>query len=409
MDKYFSSLNKFLTSKIGAFFIVLPFIKPAAELTGKFDTVFDVWKLVAAALIFLACVRSINKAKCIFFFISGLQMVFLIATLFQNGDLKAAIVQVVSVICICAYFDYFMRLDSRKAVETLLLPIVFMSLLTALSMFVFYPRGMYSVGEASDGYVEYQNYLWGFDNSSIFNFIPGMYLLGVYALIINTRKIYKVAFSVLCFISLAFLYVFSIAAFLGCFTILTAFVVYMIIKRKVKIFTTRNLVVLVIVIGLVLLIGKDKLSILMDFSKLTDKYYSIKARFVFWNLVVDYWKASPIIGYGIEDKLIIFNKLMIDHPHNYFMDVLYRGGILGVLFDGGIFYSIIKGKWKDSHLNGFSAVSLFVLLLIAQFDFYNDHYLFYPLIIVVVYLKDYIILRDGSNSAEGINRYGFKE
>ena len=48
----------------------------------------------------------------------------------------------------------------------------------------------------------------------------------------------------------------------------------------------------------------------------------------------------------------------------------------------------MKGKWKDSHLNAFSAVVIFVLLLIAQFDFYNDHYLFYPILIVAMYCKN---------------------
>ena len=185
MDNYFPSLNKFLTSKIGAFFIILPFVKPAAELTGDFDVIFDVWKLVAAVLILIGCSWTLHKANRILYWIIGLQLVLLVATIINHADFKAAIVQVLSIISISIYFDYFMRLDAKKAVSTIMLPLVFMSILTALTMFVFYPNGMYVVGDEESGRAEHQNYLWGFDNSSIFNFIPGIFLLGINALLKN--------------------------------------------------------------------------------------------------------------------------------------------------------------------------------------------------------------------------------
>lgn len=391
MDKYFSSLNKFLTSKVGAFFVILPFVKPAPELTGDFDMIFDVWKLFAALLIFICCARTIHKSSRLLYWIIGLQGVMLVSTIIQGADFKAAIVQALSVISICLYFDYFMRIDSRKAISTLMLPLVFMSILTALTMFIFYPEGMYTVGDESVGRVEHQNYLWGFDNSSIFNFIPGMYLLGLYALLTNKKKASRRTFIILLFISLAFLYMFSITAFLGSFALILIFVFLIFKRNRIKLFTTRNLMVLVIVLSLILLIGNNRIGILMDFSKATDKFYSIQARFNIWNLVIEWWQKSPIIGYGIEDKLLIADKIQLDHPHNYFMDVLYRGGILGIVMLIGMFIKLLKEKWSDSRLNAYSAIVIFVLLLIAQFDFYNDHYMFYPVFIVAVNCKDLIV------------------
>lgn len=400
MDNYFPSLNKFLTSKIGAFFIILPFVKPAPELTGDFDVVFDIWKLVAAALIIIGCTWTLHKANRIVYWIIGLQLLFLLATIINQADFKAAIVQVLSIISISIYFDYFMRMDAKKAVSTLMLPLVFMSLLTALTMFVFYPNGMYTVGDESSGPVEHQNFLWGFDNSSIFNFIPGMYLMGLFSLFTENKKTKKKVLLALLFIALAFLYVFSITAFLGCFTILFALVFLNIYKRKIKVFTTFNLTVLVIVISFILIVANENLQILMNFSKLTDKFNSIRTRFVIWYYVIDWWKKSPVFGYGIEDKMLLIKKIKLDHPHNYFMDVLYRGGLIGIGVITGIFIKLIKGKWSDSHINAFSAVVLFVLLLTAQFDFYNDHYLFYPIMIVVMYCKNLVI--DNNKNADQV-------
>lgn len=388
MDNFFSSLNKFLTSKVGAFFIILPFVKPAAELTGDFDVIFDLWKLFAALLIFVGCVKTLHKASHILYWIIGLQVIMLLSTVINVADFKAAIVQVISVICICMYFDYFMRVDSYKAISSIMLPLVFMSILTAISMFVFYPDGMYLVGDESTGDVIRQNFLWGFDNSSIFNFIPGMFLLGLHSFLVNKKPTYIKSLIVFLFISLAFLYVFSVSAFLGCFAILFAFVFLYLKKNSIKVFTTRNLIILVIVLSLILLIGNDKLTILIYFSKLTDKFNSLKYRFIIWDSVIYWWKQSPILGYGIEDKMLLTGKINLDHPHNYFMDVLYRAGLLGITTISVVFINLMKGKWKDSHLNAFSAVVIFVLLLIAQFDFYNDHYLFYPILIVAMYCKN---------------------
>ena len=381
MDNYFPSLNKFLTSRIGAFFIILPFVKPASELTGDFDVIFDIWKLVASALILLGCVWTLHKANRIVYWIMGLQLVMLLSTIINKADFKAAIVQVLSVISISIYFDYFMRLDYKKAVKSLMLPLIVMSILTALTMFIYYPNGMYTVG------IEHQNFLWGFDNSSIFNFIPAIYLLGMYSLLQNRKKEYRRAIVVFLFITLAFLYVFSMTAFLGCFIILFVYFLVIFSKKRMKLITTRNLVVFITVLSVVFLIAKGNISFLMDFSKATDKFFSILARFQIWDRVIESWQKSPIFGYGIEDKFVIADKLQLDHPHNYFMDVLYRGGLVGIAVVVGIFVKLIKGKWADSHLNAFSAVVLFVLLLIAQFDFYNDHYLFYPIMIIAVYAK----------------------
>ena len=165
-------------------------------------------------------------------------------------------------------------------------------------------------------------------------------------------------------------------------------------------FTTFNLTVLVIVISFILIVANENLQILMNFSKLTDKFNSIRTRFVIWYYVIDWWKKSPVFGYGIEDKMLLIKKIKLDHPHNYFMDVLYRGGLIGIGVITGIFIKLMKGKWSDSHINAFSAVVLFVLLLTAQFDFYNDHYLFYPIMIVVMYCKNLVI--DNNKNADQV-------
>jgi hypothetical protein len=90
------TINKILQSKIGAFIIIVPFIKPASEITGDFDIVFDIFKLIAAVLIFFVfwcSKKTISEVVLIFMVI---QLVYFASTVLHFGDIKSAVVQMVS-------------------------------------------------------------------------------------------------------------------------------------------------------------------------------------------------------------------------------------------------------------------------------------------------------------------------
>lgn len=93
----------------------------------------------------------------------------------------------------------------------------------------------------------------------------------------------------------------------------------------------RTAVTVILALMISLLYLKDNFNILMKIAENTGKFYSIKARFIFWERELEYIIKSPLIGYGIEDKLVLLNKIFIDHPHNYFFDILYRGDLLLLL------------------------------------------------------------------------------
>lgn len=394
------TLKTFISTPIGAFIIILPYIKPAAELMGSFDIIFDIWKLISALLIIIGCGGQMKKISKMLIPIMLIQIVFFTSTILHHGDLKVAIVQVLSNISICLYFDFFIRSDSKNALKNVCYPIITMTILTALTMFIFYPNGMYSVGDYG-GYIERSNYIWGFDNSSIFNFIPGMFFLGMYSFLKDRKNTYRLTTIIYIFISLAFLYVFSITAFLGCFTITIVYIFLLVKKFKLKLLTIRNVTIFVIVISLVLFALNDNLTYFMKFATKIGKFYSVRARFVIWNLVVKYWGKSPIWGYGIEPKNVIINKLIIDHPHNYFMDIIYRGGLAGLCCVVWMFIKLIKGKWINLRINNFVSICFFVLFIMAQMDFYNDRYLFYPLIILIYHSKKIICNSKFNNKYSG--------
>ncbi|WP_304576919.1 O-antigen ligase family protein, partial [Romboutsia ilealis] len=277
-------------------------------------------------------------------------------------------------ISICMYMEYLFWVDRRIAFRNFCLPTLSMALLTSITMFIFHPEGMYLVGD--ERYMESSNFFWGFDNASVFLFIPTMFFLIMYSIFV-TKKHVKTAILLL-FMTGSFLYVKSITAFAFCLFITLGYIVLVILRIRIKYFNMRTAVTVILALMISLLYLKDNFNILMKIAENTGKFYSIKARFIFWERELEYIIKSPLIGYGIEDKLVLLNKIFIDHPHNYFFDILYRGGFIAAASLGIYFYLIVKPHPKVTLINTVIVICFISLMICSIFDFYNDIYLFYP-------------------------------
>lgn len=370
------NLTKFSNSKIGAFLIIIPFIKPASEITGRFNMVFNIWKLIAISIILCVCV--INKIKITKPVVSILliQIIYFVSTFLNAADIKSAMVQMISNIGICLYLVYLYQESEQLAVENFMYPTVAMAILVACTMFLYYPNGMYQVADAS--FTEKSNYLWGFDNTSGILFISTIFFLAIYSLYINKKIIYIFSLCIMTFFFAAFFYVKAITTFLMIFLII--FVYVLTIYRRIQIHILQpSIIIPVIVFCFIFIILFNKyFTGMWNYLKHIDKYYSVKARFNFFEREFYFISKSPILGCGIEKKAISAVKIYIDHPHNYFMDLLYRGGALAVAFMGYFFYQMIKkGNIKDS-ISLITSACLLAIMIDVMLDYYNELCLFYP-------------------------------
>ena len=374
------SLRKVLTSKVTAFFIILPFIKPASELTGRFDILFDIWKVFSIFLILIEYIKFTQKRERITTAIFLLQIVFLVSTILHLGDIKTALVDAGSNIALCCYMEYLIKKEGLKcAARNFALPCVVFAIVTALTMYIFFPGGMYTVEGAKE------NYLWGFDNSSAFRFVPAMYFMSLYSVKKNVKKVHVFSFLFLAFCTSAFIYVRSLTAGFLMIVFTFSFLVFVINDGKLKIINTRNIVLLVLVLSIILIVYKNDLSRLMEFAAKNDKFGSLSLRFNVWRRSIEQWKQNPILGLGIEYTTETLDKLILDHPHNVFLDVLYHGGIVAF---GCLLYVLEKlmaVKQRKNKINIITAFALLSILVIAQMDFYNAQYLFYPMLLLSYY------------------------
>lgn len=157
-------------------------------------------------------------------------------------------------------------------------------------------------------------------------------------------------------------------------------------KKKTKI-VFGIIFVVIVVSGLGLWFAKDTL--LVQGNKITRGLSDIsleaatgKTRLINWGVAYEAWKEKPILGWGIDNYYISFNKhfnpeiyrygayeTWQDHAHNIVFDTLNESGVLGLLaylfIFFAAFYSIYWGV-KNKKID-FTTGVLFASLLCAYF------------------------------------------
>ncbi|MBQ7096322.1 MAG: O-antigen ligase family protein [Clostridia bacterium] len=368
--------------------LVLPFIKPATEFTGKFDLIFDLLKILHCGIILLGYRFIQKKPSAMILLIGGLQAIFLAATCLKGGMIWWGAVQVLSILSLCALLEMTLRLDRKAALQGFGISLGLMGLATVITMFACYPEGLYTVVTEHEieglwHLPETNNFLWGFDNASAFKFIPAMILF-----LLNTdpksKKSKIFTFALLFLITAAFIYVRAIMALLGALLILVYFVVLFQRNQVEKLLSVKTCVIAVCIIA-VLLIGVNKnLPFLQTIADHTEKTASLNHRVKVWGNTIEESLASPLIGHGFEERMVTAKKLGIDHPHNVFLDVLYRGGLSACLFYGLMLILACKKTFKarKTLFGNILAIGFLAFLLMAQMDYYNDQYLPFLLFIL---------------------------
>lgn len=369
-------------------YLVLPFIKPASEFTGKLDVVFDLLKLLNCGIILLGYRLIQKRPSNMILLIGCLQGCFFLSTCLKGGMIWWGAVQILSTLSICALLEMTLRLDRKNALLGFGIPLGLMAAATVVTMFLCYPDGLYVVEtehniEGLWHIPETSNYLWGFDNSSAFKFIPAMVLF-----LLNTNPQSKrsryLTFAGLFLITAAFIYTKAIMALLGALLILLYYVLLFQRNQAEKLLSLKNCVILILIIAVVLIGMNKNIPFLQKIASETDKVNSLNYRFGVWEKTIDQAVESPLLGYGFEERFDTAEKLGIDHPHNIFLDILYRGGLLGCLIYGAMLILACKKTFKArKHLFGnVIAIGFFAFLIMGQMDYYNDQFLPFLLFIL---------------------------
>ena len=150
--------------------------------------------------------------------------------------------------------------------------------------------------------------------------------------------------------------------------------------------------------------------VLGRFAALSLSEQTTQSRLIIWQMAIKGWKERPILGWGLENFNLVFNKYYdprlwpqepwFDRAHNVVFDYLIAGGILGLLSYLGIifaaFYCLLRVIFSKKE-NAYAAAALAGLLggyffqNLFVFDQLTSYILFFGFLAFIhhLYLNEY--------------------
>ncbi len=126
------------------------------------------------------------------------------------------------------------------------------------------------------------------------------------------------------------------------------------------------------------------------------KSLTLSGRTLIWERAIHYILEQFIIGYGCETRAVTLSKIIFNHVHNIMLEILYRGGLIGMILF--IFVMLSLGRKSKNYGNDpmIRLLGLCIVLFIFQgaieFAFYR-----YPYIVLFVLLGRCEILSNKRN------------
>lgn len=170
-------------------------------------------------------------------------------------------------------------------------------------------------------------------------------------------------------------------------------------SRKIKISAISSLVLIVILVSLFFTFKSSDFitqsPVLSRFSSISFQDDTTQSRFVIWRMSWEGFKERPILGWGLENYNLIFNKYYepilwkqepwFDRAHNVFFDRLTTNGIFGLLiyltlFGSALYYLLIKRRKAN-----FSVYSSAVLASLLLAYFFHNIFVFDNLISLILF------------------------
>jgi len=116
--------------------------------------------------------------------------------------------------------------------------------------------------------------------------------------------------------------------------------------------------------------------VLSRFASISLEDTTTQSRFIIWGMALEGWQERPILGWGQEHFITVFNKYykpelykqepFFDRAHNVFLDWLISGGILGLLAYLSMFLAAAWTVFRSKIFTAFES-SVLIGLLAAYF------------------------------------------
>lgn len=300
----------------------------------------------------------------------------LFSTFYFNQSYVNLIYEFASILSWIVLFKINM-LDNKDKFLTILENTFFILLLINFITIILFPGGFYLNSSGYSG-----NYFLGYDNNLITYIFPALALSFTNSLNKNGKIVLKSIFLlIISFCSIIFTW--SATGIVSMVIMIVLFLVYTINKKDFPI-KKYIVVALILFIGIVFLRFQNIFSFIIEGWLKKDLTFT--GRTYIWDIFISEIKKSILIGHGIVDSKYLILTLNAGHAHNYFLQILYQGGLLTLSMFLGFFFSAIN-KVKNCNEKKYVGIVIFAYLISFIFEAYSLTNMFIIVLLIAYYYE----------------------
>lgn len=376
MNKFYKLMN----SKFMLFLIFFILLKP-----GSFSE-YTAWKNIGNVINIL---RMFTCVWCLFYFLLRRGKIdkfilfvilfycsLLFSTFYFSQSYVNLIYEFASILSWIVLFKINM-LDNKDKFLTTLENTFFILLLINFITIILFPGGFYLNSSGYSG-----NYFLGYDNNLITYIFPALALSFTNSLNKNGKIGLKSIFLlIISFCSTIFTW--SATGVVSMVIMIVLFFAYTINKKDFPI-KKYIVVALSLFIGIVFLRFQNIFSFIIEGWLKKDLTFT--GRTYIWDIFIGEIKKSILIGHGIVDSKYLIRTLNAGHAHNYFLQILYQGGLVTFSMFLGFFFSAIN-KVKNCKEKKYVGIVIFAYLISFIFEAYSLINMFIIVLLIAYYYE----------------------
>lgn len=369
-----------MNSKFMLFLIFFILLKP-----GSFSE-YTAWKNIGNVINIL---RMFTCVWCLFYFLLRRGKIdkfilfvilfycsLLFSTFYFSQSYVNLIYEFASILSWIVLFKINM-LDNKDKFLTTLENTFFILLLINFITIILFPGGFYLNSSGYSG-----NYFLGYDNNLITYIFPALALSFTNSLNKNGKIGLKSIFLlIISFCSIIFTW--SATGVVSMVIMIVLFFAYTINKKDFPI-KKYIVVALSLFIEIVFLRFQNIFSFIVEGWLKKDLTFT--GRTYIWDIFIGEIKKSILIGHGIVDSKYLIRTLNAGHAHNYFLQILYQGGLVTFSMFLGFFFSAIN-KVKNCKEKKYVGIVIFAYLISFIFEAYSLTNMFIIVLLIAYYYE----------------------
>lgn len=362
-------------------FLIIPFFKPGClyYIAPTVSTIFDFWLIVAVGIIGVIYLLRGKMSKMMLVIIL-FELSFVFTTVINNGSMWVCIKTCVEPIALCMLVELCISQCVKKLINTLVYVLGIEVVIDGITILA-YPQGMY----ATYGfYPHWENWFLGFRNEHGLYILPLLCFFWIYATYKNLPRFARLSGIIL--LSLPIYLSWSATSVMGvsAFLILYLFSELHLLTKFLEI-KKYILIIVAAFFSLVLFRLQDVFAPLI--VGILKRSLTFTGRTFVWDKTIAFIKMHPFLGGGINTLEVDARIINAPHAHNYFLQILYQSGILGMTFFVVIVVLMVKHMQhaKDRKYSFIISSTLFSFLVLLLAESYGRNMAFFFGIITMAY------------------------